>query len=389
MKAILYLILFSAVATLFVACDSKVGSASGGGSDVAATVNGKAINNQEVEKAVKAQFGDEINKLSPLELAQARLQALQGLIQEEIMYQQAEKEKTLPSEDEINQAVNQAKQGSGLTADEFAKQMEKAGETEASLREKAKRSLAIRKLGDSIAAKIEPPKDSEVQDFYKGNPEFFLNKRGASFAAIVLDPRRPDANGKIRTNEEFVNKLREVGAKISAPGVDFTELCRQYNEDPQITANGCEWQSLTEDQMKQILGPEITTAIMEKVSRGQVIPRPFNIEGKTYILKLSDKQMTDENLTLDSPNVKARVIELLTNARKQLVSAAYQARVVDQARVENFLAKRVVDDPNSLSGARPVDPNATPTPAATATSPSPVANANAAKPQTNANATKR
>ena len=62
----------------------------------AATVNGKAISLAEVERAAKQQAGEQWSKLSPLELAQARLQVLQNLIQTEVMYQKAEAEKTIP-----------------------------------------------------------------------------------------------------------------------------------------------------------------------------------------------------------------------------------------------------------------------------------------------------
>jgi hypothetical protein len=108
---------------------------------------------------------------------------------------------------------------------------------------------------------------------------------------------------------------------------------------------------------------------------------------------LTNRQEKDEDLTLQSPNVKARVIDLLTGAKKQLLSAAYQARAMDEAKIENYLAKQIVENPNSLSGARPADPNAAASPAATPAT-SPVANANttanaAASPAANANAAKK
>src|SRR5690349_6308714 len=60
--------------------------------EAAATVNGKAIKLEEVERIIKQQGQGQEVRLSPLELAQARLQVLQGLIQDEVLYQKAEKE---------------------------------------------------------------------------------------------------------------------------------------------------------------------------------------------------------------------------------------------------------------------------------------------------------
>ena len=50
---------------------------------------------------------------------------------------------------------------------------------------------------------------------------------------------------------------------------------------------------------------------------------------------------------------------MLVNNRKQLLAASYQAIAMNEAKIENFLAKKVVDNPNELSGARPAGaPNA-------------------------------
>lgn len=383
-----YLVLSTILVALAAVFSSACGSTVEGVGDAAATVNGKAIKNEEVEKVIKQQFQGQESKLSPLELAQARLQALDGIIQQEVMLQKAEKEKIQVSDEEITQALNEHKQASGVTVDEYNKRMQEAGETESSWREKIKKQLMIKKLADKLAASVEPPKDSEVEAFFKGNPELFKNKRGASFAAIVIDPK---GNGQTtKTPQEAENKIKEVGQKLSQPGIDFAQIAAQYSEDPQTAARGGEWQFLAEDEMKQLMTPELADFVMNKMTVGQVVPRIVPVESKLLFLKLTSRQEKDEDLTLNSPNVKQRVIELLTGAKKQLLSAAYQARALDEARVENYLAKQIVDNPNSLSGARPADPNAAASPAATpAASPavSPVANTNAAaSPATKANA---
>jgi parvulin-like peptidyl-prolyl isomerase len=393
-KSFLVLLTFlvAGAAVFSSACDSTVGGAGGGSAaDSAATVNGKAIKNEEVEKIIKQQFQGQESKLAPLELAQTRLQALNSIIQQEVMIQKAEKEKVQVSDDEITQALNEHKQSSGLTVDDYNKQMQEAGETEATFREKIKNQLLIKKLGDKIAASVEPPKDSEVEAFFKGNPELFKNKRGASFAAIVMSP---NGNGQTtKTPEEAQLRIKEVGQKLSQPGIDFAQIAAQYSEDAETAARGGEWRAFGEDEMKQLMTPELTDFIMNKMTVGQVVPRIVPFEGKLLFLKLTSRQERDEDLTLQSPNVKSRVIELLTGAKKQLLSAAYQARAMDEAKIENYLAKQIVENPNSLSGARPADPNAAAAPAATPAT-SPVANANttanaAVSPAANANTAKK
>jgi len=75
--------------------------------------------------------------------------------------------------------------------------------------------------------------------------------------------------------------------------------------------------------------------------------------GKFYILKLQERSEKDENLTLESPGIRQQVTDSLIDARKRLLAASYQAMAMNEAKIENFLAKRVVESPNELSGARP------------------------------------
>src|SRR5687768_8215362 len=157
-------------------------------SETAATVNGKVIKMEDVERAVKAQAQGQESKLSPLELAGARLQVLQSLIEQEVMYQKAEKEGVLPKDEDVATEINRQKVESRLSQEEFDRQMTQAGLTDAAFREQVKRGMAIKALVDKITGRIETPKESEIDAFFKGNPEMFVKKRGVQLAAIVVDP---------------------------------------------------------------------------------------------------------------------------------------------------------------------------------------------------------
>nr|MBP9663908.1 SurA N-terminal domain-containing protein [Pyrinomonadaceae bacterium] len=76
-------------AAFFAACgQAPAGNSSSGSVDpneTAAKVNGKVITMQEVERAVKQESRGQEAKMSPLELAAARLQILQNLVEQEVM----------------------------------------------------------------------------------------------------------------------------------------------------------------------------------------------------------------------------------------------------------------------------------------------------------------
>ena len=320
--------------------------------ETAATVNGKAIKREDVERGIKQQGEGQEAKLSPLELAAARLQVLDSLVQQEVLFQKAEKEGTVPSDEDVTAEFNKQKTGSGLSQEQFDAKLKEIGETDASAREKLKKTLAIQKVIEKITGKIEAPKDNEIEAFYKSNPESFKNKRGAQLAAIVIDPANNGEGDTTKNDIEAQQKAKEVGQRI-LQGADFATVARESSEEPNTRTSGGDWRYFAEDEMKQTLGAGVADYIMNKMQNGQLVPQAIPLDGKILIIKLQRKVEKDEDLTLESPNVRQQITDYLTNQRKELLKQSFAAMAMNEAKIENFLAKKVVDNPNELSGARP------------------------------------
>ncbi len=326
--------------------------------EAAATVNGKAIKLEEVERLIKQQGQGQEAKLSPLELTKARLQVLQQLIQDEVLYQKAETEQTVPKDEDVTTELNKLKTSSGKSVEQFEKDLVAANETEQSLREKVKKQLAVKNLEDKITGKVEPPKDSEIDAFYAGNKEAFVKKRGVKLAAIVVDPAdngegdtTKNETDAVRVGNEIIGQLRQGG--------DFAQIAREKSED-QSRVQGGDLGYVSEDELKQSFSPQVAATLMDpKTQIGQLLPTPM--QGKFYILKLQERNDKDENLTLESPGIRQQVTDSLVNARKELLVQSFAAVAMNEAKIVNNLAQRVVTYPNELSGARPASVD-TPTP---------------------------
>ncbi|MBK6722041.1 MAG: SurA N-terminal domain-containing protein [Pyrinomonadaceae bacterium] len=401
-RGIVTILTITLAAAFLAACGNTPTTSNSGSTNVdpnetAAKVNGKVIKMEEVDRAVKAQAQGQDNKLSPLELAGARLQVLQSLVEQEVMFQKAEKEGTIPTEDEITAEINKQKTQSGKSADQIEKELKDSGMTEASFRETAKKSMAITKLVEKITGKIEPPKDSEIEAFYNGNKEAFVKKKGVKLGAIVIDPAN-NGEGDTTTDEQSaVLKGNEIIKKLQA-GVDFASVARESSED-QSKFQGGDLGYVSEEEMKQTFPAQVVASLMNpQFEVGKIITAPMM--GKFYILKLQERSDKDEAVTLESPGIRQQVTESLISSRKQLLAASYQAIAMAEAKIENFLAKKVVDNPNELSGARPAGASSSNTNTAasnTNTAANTVAPANAAnkpaanepaKPAANASANK-
>ena len=358
----LFAITFLMIAGLvFTACNPNTpgnNSITGDGVDpneTAATVNGKAVTMEEVERALKQQAAGQEATLSPLELAAARLQVLQNLIQQEVLYQKAEAEQTVPTEEEVTTALNKLKTDSGKSAEQFQQEMQKAGITDQSLRDSIKKQLATDKLVEKITGKIEPLKDEEINAFYNSNPEAFKNKRGAQLATIVIDPTDSGNDDKTKNEIEVQQRLKELSERLNK--TDFATLAREYSEDPQTRYQGGDWRYFTEDEMKQSFGQGFADFVMNKMQNGDIVPQPIPFEGKILIVKLQEKKEKDEDQTLETPGVREKITKFLIDSRKQLLSQSYAAVAMNEAKIENFLAQKVVNNPNELSGARPANVN--------------------------------
>jgi peptidyl-prolyl cis-trans isomerase SurA len=364
-------------ASLIAACGSGTEAPS---NTVAATVNGKKIMLQEVERLINQQTQGKQSQLSPLELAQARLQVLASLIQREVLFQRAEQEKLLPSEDQITSAINEQKQQTGATDEEFNRQLKEQNLTLEALREEAKKDLAIKSLQDKYAGKI-TISDREVEDYYNSNKQQFVNTRGVALAMIAVDPadnsQQGIKNDDAKNDTDAKVKIDNIYQQLKS-GADFATVARAKSEDQQSVARGGDIGFASEDELKQNGFPaDLVSQLFGPMQAGSFTsPVKFSSPqfpgGRWYIFKLQEKRLQTENLTLESPGVRQQITVALTNQRKEILNAALLEVAQTEAKVVNSLAGNMLNNPSNL-GLRPASTDATKpanTPAAAAASPS-------------------
>jgi parvulin-like peptidyl-prolyl isomerase len=364
-KQTVLITVIAASALAFAACGSKGNtggaSSSGGATDVAATVNGKNIMLSEVDALISQQFQGQQLNLSPLERAQTRLQALNTLIQKEVLFQRAEKEGLLPKDDEVTQFLNDLKQQSGMTEEEFQKKLKDQGQTVEMLREEARKSKAIEKLQNQVNAKV-TIRDEEVQDFYNNNKQRFVNPRGVGLANIVVDPGDNGGQDDAKSEAEAKVKIDNIYAQLKS-GADFATVARARSEDPSNVRGG-DIGFATEDDLKQNgFPPALIEQLFGPLQVGS-FTAPVLMNKRWFIFKLQSKQLQNENLTFDSPGVRQQITQALTNQRKEILNAALLEVAMNDAKVVNKLAADMLASPEKMSGMRQATPGAAASPGA-------------------------
>jgi peptidyl-prolyl cis-trans isomerase SurA len=363
--------LFAVAIVIALALAACKGGGASGAKDVAATVNGKNIMLSEIDNAIKQQTQGQEASLSPLDLANARLQVLDNMIKQEVLFQRAEKEKLTPSDDEVNNEINSQKQQAG-SQEAFQKALQQAGQTEQAYRDDVRKRLAIQKLLERYGNKIDAPSDKEIEEFYNSNRERYVNARGVELSAIIVDPRDNGATNDAKSDIDVQTKINSIYQRLKSGG-DFATIAREQSEDANTVRGGGDIGFFSEDDLKRAGFPQdlISKFFGNEMQVGDITPPTKGSDGRVSIFKLTNRRLQSENLTLDNPEVRKDASDNIINQRKQLVNAALLEVAVREAKVENKLAESMLTGANSLSSLRPAgaaQPNNTP-----ATSASPTA----------------
>ena len=341
------------------ACGPKGGT---NGKDVAATVNGKEITLAEVDRIINQQTQGQ--PLPALQQAAARLSALDNLIQREAVYLRAEKEKTVPTDDELNTYLSQQKQQ--YTAEEWAKKLSENKLTEEQVRDEARKDLAINKLQDKLFGKI-TIRDQEIVDFYNNNREQFVNPRGVSLADIVTDPR--DSGGAYqndaKSDAEAAAKINGLSAQLKT-GADFATVARAFSED-QSGVHGGDIGFAKEEDLRQTGFPADLIGRLFNTMKVGDITEPIHFpDGRWVIFKLTSRQLETKPLALEDPGVRDQIKQALIEQRQNILQQALIRNAMSDATVVNKLAESMLNDPNMLGGLQQVAPGASPSPAGAA-----------------------
>ncbi len=357
-------------------------SSSSSKGEAAAVVNGTKITIAEVDRVTNEQAQGQQGQLSQLELAAARLRVLEGLITNEILYQQAKKDNLIPPDKDVDSFIQQSKAEGGMTEEAFQKRLKETNQTEAEFKEDIRKQMAIKKLDENISNQIKVS-DREVEEAFKAAPP--VAPAGIALSDIVVDPQQNfqgsdpnDAKGEA----EAKNKIDAVYAQLKS-GADFATIARARSEDQSALRAG-DLGFIPNEQIQQSFGP--FAAKLVALKEGEYTEPIKETNGRWHIFKMTGKRTETRQLTLEDPEVRKQIADQIRQQRASLLSQALIAQARNEAKVENYLIADLIKNPNSLGVLRPVNPQASPA-ASGSPAASPAASASpAAKPSATASA---
>jgi parvulin-like peptidyl-prolyl isomerase len=316
--------------------------------EVAAKVGSREIALKQVDSTIKQQLDASGGSASmtPAELVAARLSVLDNLIQEEALFQKAQKENLVPDDTKVNQEVQKRKQDANVTEEQYQNQIKEAGFTEDEVRDKIRRDLAINALRERERTRVSAPTDSDIEKYYTDHKAEFVAERGADISMIVVSPAN---NGGEAGAEQ---KIRGIYEQLRANS-DFATVAAQKSEDQASALRGGRLGFASEAGLRQTFPsrPEVPAKLMA-LNEGQYTePIKDNLAGAWYIFKLNRKQEQPQNLTLN--DVRPDITNTITQQRQQVLLNALVLVTLSETTVKNYLAERIVQNPQTIVEMRP------------------------------------
>ena len=326
--------------------------------DVWASVNGREIRRDEVEKYYRGLASKQGQDPSAEEGLLLKLNIVDELINNEILFERARKLGLEASDGEVEDKFTELKVP--LTEEEFQKQLKDRGITVADQKQALRRQISIQKLVNrEVLAKISIT-DQDITDFYNANPaQFNVAEPQFHLAQILVTPvkdpqirnrKNSDAVTDAQAQQKAAALLKEVNG-----GADFSQVAMDYSEDPVNAATGGDLGWIPESSLRNPKQDNFDLSRIVLALRSGGVSQVFRTkEGNYRILKLLGRETAGQR-TLTDPQVQQTIRENLRSRKEQLLRAAYIAIARDESRVENFFARQVLEAQGRLP-ATPLKP---------------------------------
>ena len=298
MKKVLYLGL------VMVLCFSMIGCSNSNAFKVGET----EFSNEEVDKVksilTATQSYTDANYLAQFKESKdnddkIKQEVISYMIDNEVVYQQAQKEKIKVTDDEDNQKYSQIEKMLD-TNQEYKKLLDDAGVDEDYLKETIKKDLAVQKYRENYEQDLKVT-DKEVEKYYKEHKDDFKEESVEAYHILVStldDNNKPVDDSK---KEELKSKAESLLKEIKNGG-DFEKIAKENSDDKSSCKKGGYLGYFTKDSKNAQFTKEAFK--LEKGQVSNVFETPFGYE----IVKVTNKKTEQKSLEDSREEIVNRIL---------------------------------------------------------------------------------
>ncbi len=295
--------------------------------DKVAAVNGTVISKADLEKEVgrlQWQYSMMGKPAGESEMAEMRKEALEKLIENELLYQESKRQDIKVDEAEIERHVATMKKPFPTEA-EFEAALEKMNVSVDQLTSQYTRGRAVQQLIEGQVADKVTVSEEEEKSFYDSNPELFMQPEQVKASHILIKVESDaDESKKAEAREE----IEEISQKLEA-GEDFAELAKEFSQGPSGPGGG----DLGYFAHGQMVKPfEEAAFALESGAVSDIVETRFGY----HLIKVADKRGGDKAAYED---IKDRLAQYLKQQKLQEEVELYVKKLKEEAEVERFVTQ--------------------------------------------------
>jgi peptidyl-prolyl cis-trans isomerase C len=263
-----------------------------------AEVNGEAILMSDLTRQLRIMVGSN-TKLSKADYLKAKDEAMESLINQELLYQEGKKEGLETKDADVEAEIAKVKQNFP-TQEAFEQVLKAQGLTEPKFIVMVKKVMTMR---DTIKVKVQPlakpVTDKETQDYYETNKDKFTEPEQVKARHILIkSPPNASEQEKTVAKDKIDSILKEI-----RDGGDFAELAKKNSECPSAPQGG----DLGFFARGQMVKPfEDVAFAMQPGQVSDVVETEFGY----HIIRVDEKKPGNQ---LKLEEVQDRIKEVLTN----------------------------------------------------------------------------
>ena len=321
--------------------------------DAWAVVDGREIKRDDVEKAYR-RVGQSPTPVSDEEALTAKLNLLNDLIVQDILLARARELKIELPDTELDAAYGNAKKN--IPDEAFQGELTRRNLTAADMRDGLRRELLAQKVMErEVQSKIAVA-EQDVTDFFNANrAQFNFAEDSYHIAQIVVTPvREPQVGNRsgddAATPQAAAGKTQMLMERLKS-GVSFPDLARDYSEDPESAQRGGDLGFIPLSALKQAPPPLRDAVLGQTPGTVKVVSSGG---AHTIVLLVAREAAGQRDLTV--PAVREGITNTLRGRKEQLLRAAYLSAMRSDAKVVNYLAKRVLESPGKMPSLAPASP---------------------------------
>jgi peptidyl-prolyl cis-trans isomerase SurA len=311
---------------------------------IVAEVNGYKITQREFNHYVAIQIPDISKPAMPDQARMLQLTLLRELIDRYIMLQRATKLGLVARDDQVDARLN-VYHASYKTTDQFEQYRKKIDITTEELRNEFRRNILVEKLlAREIISKMVVSR-KEIRDYYENNKvSFHLAEEQFHLAQILVTatPEVPIPNYRNDDAQdlEAARAKAEMLLSLLNEGQPFSEVARNYSEDPGSIGNGGDLGFIPQSFLE---GTDLNLRrAVASLSPGEISPI-IRSGSELRIIRLISRAPAGQREFSD-PRIQQSIRETLKNRKDQLLRTAYSEMLRNKADVTNYIAKRIVSD---------------------------------------------